>query len=80
MPRGGTRAEETFNMTKDGFTFLAMGFTGKPAAQFKEAYIARFNELEQGRATTSSGSLITPHLRPKPHLYRGTPAPRCGGG
>lgn len=33
-------------MTKDGFTFLAMGFTGEKAANFKEAYIARFNAME----------------------------------
>lgn len=26
-------------MTRDGFTFLAMGFTGPRAAVFKEAYI-----------------------------------------
>lgn len=28
-----------FTMTKDGFSFLVMGYTGKKAAQFKEAYI-----------------------------------------
>lgn len=33
-------------MTRDGFTFLAMGFTGERAAQFKEAYISAFNEME----------------------------------
>lgn len=33
-------------MTRDGFTFLAMGFTGARAAQFKEAYIAEFNRME----------------------------------
>lgn len=35
-----------YAMTKDGFTFLAMGYTGKEAARFKEAYIKRFNEME----------------------------------
>ncbi len=25
-------------MTRDGFVFLVMGFTGKEAARFKEAY------------------------------------------
>lgn len=34
-------------MTRDGFTFLAMGFTGKKAAKFKEDYIAAFNMMEQ---------------------------------
>lgn len=33
-------------MTKDGFTFLAMGFTGGRAATFKERYIAAFNVME----------------------------------
>jgi Rha family phage regulatory protein len=33
-------------MTRDGFTFLAMGFTGPRAAQFKEAFIAAFNAME----------------------------------
>lgn len=35
-----------YYMTRDGFTYLAMGFTGKIAAQFKEAYIKAFNEME----------------------------------
>ncbi|WP_028988055.1 Rha family transcriptional regulator [Thermicanus aegyptius] len=34
-------------ITKDGFTFLVMGYRGKKAARFKEAYIRRFNEMEQ---------------------------------
>ena len=33
------------NMTKDGFVFLVMGFTGKKSAQFKEAYINEFNRM-----------------------------------
>lgn len=33
-------------MTKDGFTLLAMGFTGKKATQFKLEYIKAFNEME----------------------------------
>jgi Rha family phage regulatory protein len=28
-----------YEITRDGFTFLAMGFTGKKAAQLKEMYI-----------------------------------------
>lgn len=35
------------DMTRDGFTFLAMGYRGKKAAYFKELYIRRFNEMEQ---------------------------------
>ena len=34
-------------MTKDGFTFLVMGYRGKKAAEFKEAYISAFNKMEK---------------------------------
>lgn len=40
------RTMRSMNMTKDGFVFLVMGFTGPEAARFKEAYIQRFNEME----------------------------------
>ena len=33
------------SMTKDGFMFLVMGFTGKQAAKLKEAYINEFNRM-----------------------------------
>lgn len=33
-------------MTSDGFTFLAMGFTGARAAEFKERHIAEFSRME----------------------------------
>lgn len=35
-----------FEISRDGFTFLAMGFTGSKAARFKEAYICAFNKME----------------------------------
>ena len=38
---------ESFKITRDGFTFLAMGFTGKKAAAWKEAYINAFNQMEK---------------------------------
>lgn len=34
-------------MTKDGFTFLVMGYRWKRAAAFKESYIQRFNDMER---------------------------------
>lgn len=34
-------------MTKDGFTILAMGYTGKKAMEFKEKYIEAFNDMEK---------------------------------
>jgi Rha family phage regulatory protein len=44
-----------YNITRDGFTFLAMGFTGPKAAQFKEAYINAFNRMEQKLKSQLSG-------------------------
>lgn len=67
-----------YTMTRDGFTFLVMGYTGQKAAQFKEAYIRRFNEMDafihslrEARQTfpllTDSISRI--HENPKPYHY-----------
>lgn len=44
-----TRGQEypEFLMNRDGFTLLAMGFTGKKALEFKLAYIDQFNRMEQ---------------------------------
>ncbi|MDZ5424601.1 Rha family transcriptional regulator [Salmonella sp. NW1068] len=42
-----------YQITRDGFAFLAMGFTGKRAAQFKEAYINVFNQMEKQLSTPS---------------------------
>lgn len=35
------------DMTRDGFTFLCMGFTGPESAKWKENYIAAFNAMEK---------------------------------
>lgn len=43
---GFTVRHPMYKLTKDGFVMLAMGYTGKPAVRFKEAYIRRFNEME----------------------------------
>ncbi|EEY9908085.1 peptidase, partial [Escherichia coli] len=47
QPNGGTRKLPCYQITRDGFAFLAMGFTGKRAARFKEAYINAFNQMEK---------------------------------
>ena len=44
---GGERKDPYVVMTKDGFAFLAMGFTGERAGKFKEDYINAFNQMEQ---------------------------------
>ncbi|MBN6075332.1 Rha family transcriptional regulator [Aggregatibacter actinomycetemcomitans] len=40
------KMQPIYLMTQDGFTLLTMGFTGKKAMQFKEAYIAEFNTMK----------------------------------
>ena len=45
--KGATRQFRYYDITKDGFVFLVMGYVGARAARFKEAYIARFNEMER---------------------------------
>lgn len=36
-----------YYMNRDGFTFIAMGFTGRKADDFKLKYIQAFNEMEK---------------------------------
>lgn len=40
------RVRGYYVMTKDGFTFLVMGYKGKKASKFKEEYIKAFNIME----------------------------------
>ena len=41
------RNQSMFIMTRDGFTLLAMSYTGEKAMKFKEAYINQFNQMEE---------------------------------
>jgi Rha family phage regulatory protein len=47
QPNGGVKTARRFIMNRDGFTLLAMGFTGKKALKFKLDYIAAFNAMEK---------------------------------
>ena len=40
------KKQPCYCMTRDGFTMLAMGYTGQKAMKFKELYIRRFNEMD----------------------------------
>lgn len=44
---GNKQPRPMYEMTRDGFTFFVMGMTGKRAAEFKERFIAAFNEMER---------------------------------
>ena len=41
------KRQKQYILTRDGFTLLAMGFTGAKAMQFKVAYINAFNRMEE---------------------------------
>lgn len=41
------RKQTMYNITKDGFVFLVMGYNGKKACKFKEEYIKAFNFMEK---------------------------------
>lgn len=56
---GISRKYPMYQITKDGFTFLTMGFTGAKAAKFKENYILAFNKMEQ---TLKNQTQTTPNL------------------
>lgn len=47
MPDSYGREQKVYLMNRDGFTLLAMGFTGKDAMQWKLKYIEAFNQLER---------------------------------
>lgn len=44
---GGMKKMPVYVMNRDGFTLLAMGFTGEKALAFKLEYIKAFNSMEQ---------------------------------
>ncbi|WP_312507362.1 Rha family transcriptional regulator [Lysinibacillus sp.] len=47
-----------FYMNRDGFTLLAMGFTGSKALAFKLKYIQAFNEMERQLTQPTTAELI----------------------
>lgn len=65
-----------YEITRDGFVFLCMGFTGSAAAQWKEKYIVAFNALEAEvarRHAPALEKLKTAYLSARPdmaHLLR----------
>lgn len=64
---GAARNDPAYRITRDGFVFLAMGFTGKEAAQWKEAYITAFNKMEaELRGKTAEVSPAIDHTRISP--------------
>nr|EES53919.1 MAG: Phage regulatory protein, Rha family [Leptospirillum ferrodiazotrophum] len=46
-----------YHITRDGFTILAMGFTGKKAMEFKIRYIEAFNRMEETLRSQEPGRI-----------------------
>jgi|GEM_PF-2044971 len=51
-------------LSKDGFTIVVMGYTGKEAMARKEAYITRFNEMEAALLNGTHGEPVSIPLTP----------------
>lgn len=59
-PSGGAPIQsKAYRLTRDGFTFLAMGFTGEKAQAFKWAYIDAFNRMEEALRNPPKPDYIT---------------------
>lgn len=62
-----------YEITRDGFTLLAMGFTGDKAMEFKIAYIEAFNAMEtalkpNAAAVEAIVAALTPVIRENERL------------
>lgn len=61
-------------MNREGFTLLAMGFTGREALHWKLKYIAAFNEMEAKlKQLPKQQTLIEEPYKPSLKYYRGIP-------
>jgi phage regulatory protein, rha family len=59
-----TRSEKYYNLTRDGFSLLVMGFTGQKAYQWKIEFIKAFNTMEamikqNGTKSDKFGEVLT---------------------
>ncbi|MDQ6988477.1 MAG: Rha family transcriptional regulator [Mariprofundaceae bacterium] len=68
MPKGATRQDTYYVMTEQGFTILAMGFTGEKAMKFKEAYITRFHTMQTELLNTYKQDALPNTISPKQKL------------
>jgi len=61
LPNGGHKESKVYLMTRDGFSLLAMGFTGEKALKWKLKYIDAFNKMEE--TIRSSNCAIIPNFK-----------------
>lgn len=58
----GYYTTKSYQLTKDGFVFLVMGFTGKDAAAIKVAYIEAFNAMAEKIKQLEAQPVQLPHI------------------
>lgn len=59
--RGQT--QPMYRLTQDGFAMTALGFTGKKAIQFREAYVRRFREMADKLISQERNALMGQFVR-----------------
>ena len=64
------REYDSYDMTRDGFTILAMGFTGSDALEWKIKYIEAFNKMEE---TIKAGNYLSDEEKLKLQLFSKDP-------
>ena len=72
-PTSGKYLDKAYTITRDGFTILAMGYTGSKAMKFKLAYIDAFNRMEaalRGQDPAETLRIITDDFGPQWVLER----------
>lgn len=72
------KPEPVIQMTKDGFMFLVMGFTGEKAARVKEAFITAFNEMAEFIRTQADGAMRRWEVAYLEYRHDQDHASRCG--
>ena len=64
MPNGGTRQERMFEMDRQGFEILAMGFTGEEALRWKFKYSDAFAAMEAALLNPQAAPAAPPPRKP----------------
>jgi Rha family phage regulatory protein len=76
LPETADQQHKMYHITRDGFSLLAMGFTGNEALQWKLAYITAFNKMERDLRAGHDYTRINPeqaqHLRELVELVAAT--------
>lgn len=60
---GTGKSYKCYNITRDGFSLLVMGFTGKKALEWKIKYIEAFNAMEEQLKSKLDYSGLSPQLQ-----------------